>query len=119
MAMTPEGWVKKGVRDLLDRYAGLYYEMPVPSGYGKATLDFIGCFRGVFFAIETKAGGKKPTTRQETTIENMRKAHAAVFIISGDGDETLSALGSWLNHIDRSLPHDPRLSPTPRARRPI
>ena len=28
-------------------------------------MDFLGCYRGRFFAIETKAPGKKPTLRQD------------------------------------------------------
>lgn len=34
--------------------------MPVMHGYGKRGVDFIGCFKGRFFAIETKRADRKP-----------------------------------------------------------
>lgn len=92
---TPEGKIKKHVSSLLKSYAPtLYYEMPVPSGFGKSGLDYTGCFYGRFFAIETKAPGKRPTARQLTTIAQMRAAGAKVFII--DGDIGLIELDNWL-----------------------
>ncbi len=84
MPTTKEGKVKKAVREILDPYveAGLmYYNMPVPTGYGEPMLDFVGCFMGDFFAIETKAPGEKLTPRQEFTKERMEKAGAKVFVI--------------------------------------
>ena len=83
---TPEGKIKTKIKKLLKTYEdqGIYYEMPVPSGYGKSGLDFYGCFRGHFFAIEAKAPGKKPTKLQEDTIARIREAGGAVFVIDGD-----------------------------------
>jgi hypothetical protein len=93
---TPEGKVKRAVSSLLKSYApDVYYEMPVPSGFGKSGLDYTGCKHGRFFAVETKAQGKRPTARQLTTIEQMRRAGAKVFVI--DGDEGLSELADWLS----------------------
>lgn len=85
MAQTPEGKVKNKVKKILDKY-GAYYFMPVQTGFGAATLDILACYKGEFFAIETKAPGKKPTARQELTIERMEKAGATVFVIDGDTD---------------------------------
>ena len=81
--MTPEGKVKAKVKRLLARYP-VYSHWPVQTGYGSPTLDCIVCAAGHFFAIETKAPGKKPTPRQEQTIKAMRDAGALVFIIDGD-----------------------------------
>lgn len=92
MANTPEGKVKKTVSLLLKSVPGLFYTMPVPSGFGESTLDYIGCYRGKYFAIETKAPGKKPTDRQNMVIDKMRKAGGAVFIIDGD----LTELKQWI-----------------------
>jgi len=92
MAMTPEGKVKKAVSGLLSSVNGVYYTMPVPGGYGDTTLDYLGCFRGKFFAIETKAPGKKPTLRQQQIISMMERAGAVVFVIDGDTTE----LQQWL-----------------------
>jgi hypothetical protein len=93
MASTPEGKVKKTVSALLRSVPDLYYFMPVPSGYGESTLDYLGCYKGQFFAVETKAPGKKPTDRQNMMIERMRKAGGTVFIIDGD----ISELKQWID----------------------
>jgi len=66
--------------------------MPVQNGMGAPSLDFIGSYKGYFFAVETKAPGKKPTPRQEVTIETIRAAGGAVFVIDGD----TSHLVAWL-----------------------
>lgn len=92
MASTPEGKVKRTVSSLLRATPDLYYFMPVPSGYGESSLDYLGCYRGKFFAIETKAPGKKPTDRQNMMIARMKAAGAAVFVIDGDTTE----LKEWL-----------------------
>lgn len=93
--MTPEGRVKEAVKKLL-RAAGAYYYMPVPQGYGAATVDFLVCYRGRFAAIETKASGKKPTKRQEAALQAMHEAGAATFVIDGVDSEGMRALERWL-----------------------
>ena len=94
MSTTPEGKVKKRVKEVLERH-GTYFHMPVQNGMGKPTLDFIGCHRGRYFGIETKAGQSRPTKRQELTMTEMRKAGAAVFLIN-DVQGT-AELEEWLN----------------------
>lgn len=90
---TPEGAVKRKVSALLKAH-GVYYEMPVPSGFGKSGLDYTGCHEGLFFAIETKAPGKAPTPRQLLTIDSMQKAGGKVFVVSDE--ESLGHLEYWL-----------------------
>ncbi len=114
--MTPEGRVKNKVKVILDGYPGMFYDMPVPAGYGRPTLDFIGCYGGLYFAVETKAKGKKPTPRQMDTIDNMRAAGAAVFVVIGEDDTALLQLWLETNRPDNDRA---RVSPTPRSRRPI
>lgn len=94
MARTPEAVVKDKIKKVLKSH-GVYYYMSVPYGYGAPTLDFTGCHRGRFFAIEAKAPGKRPTPRQELTAQEMRAAGAAVFVI--DGPEGLEELTEWLS----------------------
>lgn len=91
--MTPEGKVKKCIKDTLKNF-GAYYHMPVQNGMGKPTLDFIGCCNGRFFAVEAKAAGKKLTERQKITRDEMHAAGAAVFVI--DGPDSLTELLDWL-----------------------
>lgn len=54
--MTPEGKVKKELREYLDSLGDdCWYYMPVPMGYGKRGVpDFIICYKGFFLAPETK-----------------------------------------------------------------
>jgi hypothetical protein len=92
MAQTPEGKVKAKVSGLLKATAGVWYTMPVPSGFGESTLDYLGSYYGRFFAVETKAPGKKPTSRQQNTIAAIERSGAKVFVIDGD----LTELENWL-----------------------
>ncbi len=92
---TPEGRVKTRVKKVLGNYRDLWYFMPVPYGFGKPVLDYLGCFRGCVFAIETKAPGKKPTARQEATIQDMQAAGIRVFVI--DDEAGCEALSVWLD----------------------
>lgn len=92
--MTPEGKVKARVKRILKKHE-VYYFMPVQTGYGMPTLDFLCCHRGSFFAIETKAPGKKPTTRQKIIIAEMLQASAEVFVIDGS-EGSFDSLENWL-----------------------
>jgi len=95
MANTPEGKVKKTVSSLLRSTPGLYYFMPVPSGYGESSLDYLGCYRGRFFGIETKRPGGKPTDRQKKVIEKIQETGGAAFVIDGD----ISELKTWIDSL--------------------
>lgn len=96
--MTPEGKVKQAISAVLRNYdSAIYWFMPVQTGYGAATLDYIGWVRGVGFAIEAKARGGRPTARQRATIKRMQEAGAQVFVI--DGPEGLVELTAWLHHV--------------------
>jgi hypothetical protein len=101
MAATPEGRVKRRVRRLLDRYEGLYQFWPVQSGLGATTLDVLGCYRGRFFAVETKAAGKALTPRQETTAAQMVAADAKVFVVVGEDSPVLFEMKTWLDALGR------------------
>ena len=82
--MTPEGKVKAKVSKLLKAY-GVYYFMPVQTGFGAAGLDYHCVFPGgKAFFIETKAYGKNPTYRQDELIVTLRVLGCEVFIINND-----------------------------------
>ena len=111
MAQTPEGKVKAKVSHLLKQASGMYYFMPVQGGFGAASLDYLGCYLGRFFAIETKKPGAKPTDRQKQTIASIERAGGKVFVIDGDTTE----LEAWI----KATTHDhTRLSETQGDRRP-
>ena len=85
MATTPEGKVKKAVRQVLDGL-GAYYVMPVTGGYGKqGAPDFLVCHKGLFFGIETKAGKGKLTTLQEINLQKIIEA-GGVSLVVREGD---------------------------------
>lgn len=94
--MTPEGKVKAMIKKRLDSM-GVWYDMPVPGGYGRATLDFICCYEGQFFAIEAKAPGKKATPRQEHTIKDIRAAGGAAWVV--DGPIGMDMVEAWMKLI--------------------
>jgi hypothetical protein len=86
MTTTPEGRIKFKINKLLRSYENLYYFMPVPSGYGATTVDYLCCYRGHFFGIEAKAPGKVPTPRQDYVLEQIRLAGGSTFVIAGEAD---------------------------------
>lgn len=96
MATTPEGKVKRQVTDLLDKY-DCYRHMPVVTGYGTRTLDIIGCYRGRFFAVETKRGALEMTPQQEKIAADMRAAGGTVFLVNQQTG--LDALREWLDDL--------------------
>ena len=94
--MTPEGRVKAKINKVLDAYKPeLWRYMPVPGGFGKQALDYICCYRGVFFSIEAKRPGGGPTEKQLGTIEDIEAAQGKVFVIDGDNGQ-LEELEKWL-----------------------
>ena len=55
MASTPEGAVKRAVKEVL-KEMGIWYYMPVQNGMGVVGIhDFMCCASGRFLTIETKA----------------------------------------------------------------
>lgn len=82
MATTPEGKVKKLVDAALKKLgADCYRFMPVQSGFGAKTLDYLLCIKGKFIAIETKAPGKHLTPLQVTTATNIENAGGLVYVV--------------------------------------
>jgi len=96
-----EKTVKTAVKNRL-RELGAYQHWPVQMGMGEACLDCHGCLDGLYFAIETKASGGKPTKRQELTIARIRAAGGLVFIV--DSTEKARALFSDRLPRDRAAP---------------
>jgi Holliday junction resolvase len=96
MAMTPEGKVKKRAKEHLDT-AGAYYFMPATGGFGRSGVpDIVGCFNGVFFAIECKAGKGIPTALQEREMKNIRKAGGQAWVVN---EENVDTVPQWLSQL--------------------
>jgi hypothetical protein len=97
--MTPEGKIKRKIREVFNKYKshGIYVYMPVPGGYGKSSLDYLGFICGLGFAVEAKAPDKKPRPRQLGTIERIEESGVPVFVV--DDDATLAKLDRWLTTV--------------------
>jgi len=98
--MTPEGKMKAAIKIVLETYreqGKLYYFMPVQTGYGKPTLDYLGFILGYGFAIEAKAPGKKLRDRQLGIAKDIRQSGAPVFVI--DSIETLTGFNDWCQEV--------------------
>lgn len=102
---TPESRAKTKINKLLDSYDCIYYFMPVPSGYGKMSIDYLCCVDGLFVGIEAKRfdGRAKPTDRQVGVMEDIRKAGGSTFVVACEED--LDVLENFLYNIKRSKPH--------------
>lgn len=92
MAMTPEAAVKKQIRKILEA-EGVYYAMPMGTGYGNSGVpDFLCCVAGKFVAIEAKAGKGKTTALQDDNIKRIGQAKGTALIINEQNIDTLRAL---------------------------
>ncbi len=88
---TEEGLLKDKIKSWLKK-RGAYFFMPVQTGYGMKTVDFLCCVpydhwidhekterRSRFLAIETKAKGKAPTPQQHMVLADVELAGGAAF----------------------------------------
>lgn len=95
---TPEGRIKKYIKDVLDAY-NVYYFMPVQHGIGAAGVDF-HCVMdwhdvNLAFFIEAKTPDKELTDRQDLFLKTRGKEqNAESFVI--DGSASLRDLVKWL-----------------------
>lgn len=87
--MTPEAKVKAKVKKLLDGLR-IYYFFPATHGYGRSGVpDIVGCFMGLFVAIECKAGKGQLTALQEREIERIIEAGGFTFVAREDNIDEL------------------------------
>lgn len=89
MATTPEGKVKKAIKDYL-RSIGAWFYMPVQNGMGVVGIpDILACYRGFMVAIEVKAPGKcaNTTANQKMRIAEINRAGGMAFV--ADSVETV------------------------------
>lgn len=105
--MTPEGDVKKRVKEMLERYGILpfktalavlkegnehtrihgYYSMPSASGYGEAGIgDFLLCIQAMYMEIETKAKKGKLRGIQDAHISVVTAAGGYNLVIKTEDD---------------------------------
>jgi hypothetical protein len=82
--LTPEKKIKNKVKKVLDNLS-CYYFMPATGGYGASGVpDIIACWRGIFYGIECKANGNKPTSLQMKHLTDIHFAGGISIVV----DET-------------------------------
>jgi Holliday junction resolvase len=98
MGKTPEVKVKDKIKKILKEH-GVYYVMPIGSGYGKAGVpDFVCCYKGFFIGIEAKAGMAQPTQLQLNNLTAITRANGVSMILNESNVDT--QLVGWLKILD-------------------
>lgn len=96
--MRDENGVKKNVKKLFDHH-GWYWWSIGASMYGKGGVsDFHALKNGVFLAVETKFGKKKPTNLQRAFLESICAGNAFGFIVS---DRNIEWLATFLEQFGK------------------
>jgi len=84
VAQTPEVKVKNKVVAQL-KELGAYYFYPVTGGWGSSGVpDIVGCYKGLFFGIECKAGKNKPTKLQDLNLRKIDTAGGIALVVNED-----------------------------------
>ena len=82
MAATPESKVKAKIKKILKDH-GVYYAMPIGTGYGNSGVpDFLCCVKGRFVAVEAKAGKGTTTALQEKNLREIREAGGIAMVVN-------------------------------------
>ena len=92
MAVTPEAKVKAKIKKIL-KDNGVYYAMPIGTGYGNSGVpDFLCCVNGNFLAIEAKAGKGTTTALQEKNLREIKQCGGTAAVIAEEQLEYLEQL---------------------------
>jgi hypothetical protein len=105
MGMTPEGKVKKAVKEYL-KSIGAWYYMPVSNGMGRVGCpDILVCYKGLFMAFETKAPGKikNVTPNQEREITDIQRANGLALVVD-DVQQVKDAINDKI--IEAGISHE-------------
>jgi pantoate kinase len=82
MASTPESKVKTKIKAILKEH-GVYYAMPMGTGYGNSGVpDFLCCVCGYFIAIEAKAGNGTTTALQDKHLKQITDCGGIALVIN-------------------------------------
>ena len=101
MASTPEAKVKAKIKAILKAH-GVYYAMPIGTGYGNSGVpDFLCCVNGMFVAIEAKAGKGETTALQEKNLKSIKDAGGIPLVIN---ENNLGKLDAKIKLLKGQLP---------------
>lgn len=100
MAATPESKVKDKIKAML-KQKGIYYAMPIGTGYGNSGVpDFLCCVQGHFLAIEAKAGKGRATALQLKHISQIKAQGGTALIVN---EENLHELATLLEQLSWTM----------------
>ena len=92
MAATPESKVKARCVAQLKALGALYF-YPVTGGYGtNGVSDIVACYKGLYVAIECKAGKNKLSELQKVFLENVEAAGGLALMINESNVEDLTKI---------------------------
>lgn len=92
MAQTPESRVKASIKKVLAKH-GVYYVMPIGSGYGNAGVpDFICNVNGKFLAIEAKAGTGQCTALQLKNLKQINDGNGVGLVVRENNEDYLESV---------------------------
>jgi len=92
MAATLEKKVKDRVRKILDEL-GAYYFFPATGGYGRSGVpDIVGCYNGMFFGIECKAGKGTTTALQDRELQRIKDAGGIALVVNENNVEEVKSI---------------------------
>ena len=114
--LTGEGVIKQMVRERLEQFDILpahksylvetegykpkgWYFMPVSLGMGTMGIpDFVGCYKGKFFSIETKSDTtKSPTKLQRLNLNCIAASKGAAYVVRDKDELDAFEVGFLLN----------------------
>lgn len=96
MAQTPEAKVKAKIKTMLKEH-GIYYAMPIGTGYGTSGVpDFLCCVNGKFLAIEAKAGKGTTTALQDKNLRDIEASGGMTLVVN---ETSLTILRGYIKLI--------------------
>lgn len=100
--MTPEGKVKKDIKDVLHKH-GVWYFMPVQNGMGRIGIpDFVCCFHGRFIGIEAKSATGSTTANQERVGDEILD-NGGCYIVIRSGKELDDYFNSYGDELKEAV----------------
>lgn len=100
MAVTPEGKVKRALKNMLaSEFPSIWTYWPVSNGMGAHGIpDLLMCVNGMMIGVEVKSDTGRLTALQHAQIAGIRNAGGNVYIVYGLGD--VDGLRVLLNTMD-------------------
>lgn len=95
-----EGHVKEEVKRLLTQHKWFWW-MPAAFSYGQVGVsDILALRHGVFLAIETKFGSRKPTALQRNFLKKVAEQDGLAFVVT---EKTIEVFREWMDAFDQSV----------------